>query len=245
MTQSPRTQLVRTRRPVIKIGSAVLAGGGGQAGGRTLDRERFSALCDDVAAVADRGARLPVLVSSGAVALGVERLKLAARPREMALKQAAAAAGQSRLMRLYDDALEVRGLTCAQVLLTHADIAHRGRYLNARRALGALVERGVVPVINENDTVSVEEIKFGDNDALAAMVVDLVEADLLVILTDAAGVCSADPRVDPRAERISIVERVTPALEALAGAGGEVGTGGMVTKLRAARRASEAGVPCA
>ena len=193
MTQSPRAQLAKTRRPVIKIGSAVLAGGGGQAGGPTLDRERFSALCDDVAAITAGGARLPILVSSGAVALGVERLKLAQRPREMALKQAAAAAGQSRLMRLYDDAFEARGVTCAQVLLTHADIAHRGRYLNARRALGALVERSVVPVINENDTVSVEEIKFGDNDALAAMVVDLVEADLLVILTDAVGVCSADP----------------------------------------------------
>src|SRR5438067_2852521 len=245
MTQSPRAQIARTRGPVVKIGSAVLAGGGGQPGGPTLDRQQFSALCDDVAALSEGGARLPVLVSSGAVALGVERLRLPSRPREMALKQAAAAAGQSRLMRLYDDAFETRGLTCAQVLLTHADIAHRGRYLNARRALGALLDRGVVPVINENDTGSVEEIKFGDNDALAAMVVDLVEADLLVILTDAPGLCSADPRVDPRAERISIVERVTPALEALAGAGGEVGTGGMVTKLRAARRASEAGVPCA
>src|SRR5213082_1703709 len=210
-----RPSLSRCRRPVIKIGSAVLAGAGGKAGPPTLDRQKFAGLCDDLAAIA-RG-RLPVLVYSGAVALGVERLKLAARPREMALKQAAAAAGQSRLMRLYDDALEVRGLTCAQVLLTHADIAHRGRYLNARRALGALVERGVVPVINENDTVSVEEIKFGDNDALAAMVVDLVEADLLVILTDTAGVHTSDPRKDAKAERIPVIERVTAAVEALAG----------------------------
>src|SRR3989441_10398628 len=246
MTQSPRAQLAQTRRPVIKIGSAVLAGRGGQAGAPTLDRERFSALCDDVAAIAGGGARLPILVSSGAVALGVERLHLPSRPREMALKQAAAAAGQSRLMRLYDDAFEARGLTCAQVLLTHADIAHRGRYLNARRALGALVERGVVPVINENDTVSVEEIKFGDNDALAAMVVDLVEADLLVILTDAAGLCEKDPRKDPSAQRISHLERITPEVEALAGdPRSSVGSGGMITKLRAARRASEAGVPCA
>src|SRR5207248_4891092 len=143
-------------------------------------------LCDDIAAAAK--GRTPVIVSSGAVALGVERLGLPARPREMALKQAAAAAGQSRLMRLYDDALEARGLRCAQVLLTHADIAHRGRYLNARHAIAALLERGVVPVINENDVVSVEEIKFGDNDTLAGMAVDLVEADLLVILTDAGGV---------------------------------------------------------
>src|SRR3989440_8809682 len=164
----------------------------------------------------------------------------------MALKQAAAAVGQSRLMRLYDDELVRRGLQCGQVLLTHGDISDRGRYLNARRALGELLARNVVPVINENDTVSVEEIKFGDNDALAAMVVDLVEADLLVILTDAPGLCSTDPRSDTRAERISIVERVTPAIEALAtGAGTDVGTGGMITKLRAARRASEAGVACA
>src|SRR5438132_11085776 len=196
MTQSPRALLARTRRPVIKIGSGILAGPAGQAGPPILDRRRFEALCDDVAAIAAEGSRLPVLVSSGAIALGVERLKLDGRPREMALKQAAAAAGQSRLMRLYDDAFEARGLTCAQILLTHADIAHRGRYLNARRALGALLERGVLPIINENDTVSVEEIKFGDKDALAAMVVDLVEEELPVVLTDAPGLCSADPRSD-------------------------------------------------
>src|SRR5712691_5446340 len=232
MTQSPRTQLAQTRRPVIKIGSAVLAGRGGQAGAPTLDRERFSALCDDVAAVAGSGARLPVLVSSGAVALGVERLRLPARPREMALKQAAAAAGQSRLMRLYDDAFEARGLICAQVLLTHADVANRGRYLNARRALAELISRSVVPVINENDTVSVEEIKFGDNDALVGMVVDLVEADLLVILTDAGGVYTADPRRDSKAQRIPEIDRVTASVEALAGSGSDLGTGGMITKLR-------------
>src|SRR4051812_3674605 len=239
MANSLRERLGRCRRPVIKIGSAVLAGAGGKAAVPSLDRARFAALCDDIARVAD--GRTPVVVSSGAVALGVERLGLSARPREMALKQAAAAVGQSRLMRLYDDELEARGLRCAQVLLTHADIADRGRYLNARRALSELLARGVVPVINENDTVSVEEIKFGDNDALAAMVVDLVEADLLVILTDAGGLYTADPRKDPSAERISHVERVTPSIEALAGdPGAGLGSGGMVTKLRAARRASEA-----
>ena len=238
-----RTLLARCRRPVIKIGSAVLAGQG------RLDRARFASLCDDVFAAC--AGRTPLVVTSGAVALGVERLGLKSRPREMALKQAAAAAGQSLLMRLYDDHFERRGLHCAQVLLTHADIADRGRYLNARRALGALLERGVLPVINENDTVSVEEIKFGDNDALAAMVVDLVEADLLVILTDAGGVFTADPRQHPGAQRLPLIGRVTPAIEALAGAaeaGAEasaVGTGGMATKLRAARRVTEAGVPCA
>jgi glutamate 5-kinase len=160
--------------------------------------------------------------------------------------QAAAAAGQSRLMRLYDDELEARGLTCAQILLTHADVANRGRYLNARRALSELLTRGVLPVINENDTVSVEEIKFGDNDALAGMVVDIVEADLLVILTDAGGVYTADPRIDPDATRIPIIEKVTPSVEAMAsGSISSTGTGGMLTKLRAARRASEAGVASA
>src|SRR5436305_10367150 len=207
-----RSSLARCRRPVIKIGSAVLAGGGGKA---SLDRRKFAALCDDIAALAKT--RTPVVVSSGAVALGVERLGLPGRPREMALKQAAAAAGQSRLMRLYDDELEARGLRCAQVLLTHADIDDRGRYLNARRALSELLARAVVPVINENDTVSVEEIKFGDNDALAALVVDLVEADLLVILTDAGGVYTAAPRVDQQATRIPLIERVTTAVEAMAG----------------------------
>jgi glutamate 5-kinase len=149
-------------------------------------------------------------------------------------------------MRLYDDAFEARGLRCAQILLTHADIANRGRYLNARRAIAELLERGVVPVINENDTVSVEEIKFGDNDALAAMAVDLCEADLLVILTDAGGVFSADPRRDPSAKLLPVVEKVTAEIEALAQDGAsDVGTGGMISKLRAARRATEAGVPCA
>jgi len=132
------------------------------------------------------------------------------------------------------------------VLLTHADIANRGRYLNARRALAELISRSVIPVINENDTVSVEEIKFGDNDALAAMVVDLVEADLLVILTDTGGVYSAVPRTHPDAVRLPVIARITPAIEALAQEGGSgLGTGGMLSKLKAARRASEAGVPCA
>jgi glutamate 5-kinase len=244
MSHPARALLTRTRRPVVKIGSAVLAGPGGRAGAARLDPAWFAALCDDFAK-ACKGRSL-VIVSSGAVALGVERLSLPGRPREMALKQAAAAAGQSRLMRFYDDAFEARGLICAQILLTHADIANRGRYLNARRAIAELLERGIVPVINENDTVSVEEIKFGDNDALAAMAVDLCEADLLVILSDAGGVFSADPRRDPSARLLPVVEKITPEIEALAqDAGSEVGTGGMISKLRAARRASEAGVPCA
>ncbi len=245
-TQTARSLLARSKRPVVKIGSAVLAGAvNSKSGAPRLDRERFAALCGDLAAVA-QGRQL-VVVTSGAVALGVERLALPGKPKEMALKQAAAAAGQSRLMRLYDDELEARGLVCAQVLLTHADIAHRGRYLNARHALAELLSRGVVPVINENDVVSVEEIKFGDNDTLAGMVTDLVEADLLVILTDAGGVYTADPRSDPKAVRLPIIERVTASIEALAAPanGSAMGSGGMLTKLRAARRVSEAGVACA
>ena len=250
LSQTAREALARSKRPVIKIGSAVLAGSASGKAGPRLDRERFAALCDDLAHVAkgEGGhARLPVVVTSGAVALGVERLKLPGKPKEMALKQAAAAAGQSRLMRLYDDELESRGLQCAQVLLTHADIAHRGRYLNARHALAAMLERRLIPVINENDVVSFEEIRFGDNDTLAGMVVDLVEADLLVILTDAGGVFTADPRTDPQATRIPVIERVTDAVEALATApsAAGMGSGGMITKLKAARRATEAGVACA
>src|SRR5437588_505770 len=143
MTNSLRSSFARCRRPVIKIGSAVLAGAGGKAGPLTLDRQKFAGLCDDLAAIA--AGRAPVVVSSGAVALGVERLQFRQRPQEMALKQAAAAAGQSRLMRLYDDELERRGLQCEQVLLTHGDIADRGRYLNARRALEAGVPCAIVP----------------------------------------------------------------------------------------------------
>jgi glutamate 5-kinase len=249
---SPRQQLARSRRPVIKVGSAVLAGDPKARDAKAPDasfKARIASLCAEVAALAQRensARRFPTIVTSGAVALGVQTLGLPGRPKEMALKQAAAAAGQSRLMRLYDDAFAERALISAQVLLTHADVAHRGRYLNARRALGALLERGVVPVINENDTVSVEEIKFGDNDALAAMVVDICEADLLVILTDAGGVFSEDPRKNPNAERLPLIEKVTASIEALAGdERSSVGTGGMISKLRAARRASEAGVPCA
>src|ERR1700730_11339875 len=214
MSNSLRSSLARCRRPVIKLGSTVLAGAAERAGPPWLERRKFALLCDDLAAAAK--GRTPVVVSSGAVALGVERLQFKQRPQEMALKQAAAAAGQSRLMRLYDDELERRGLQCAQILLTHGDIADRGRYLNARRALAELLARNVVPVINENDTVSVEEIKFGDNDALAAMVVDLVEGDLLVILTAAGGVYTADQSQDAHAARIPQIERVRAEVEALA-----------------------------
>jgi len=234
---SRREQLRSARRVVVKIGTGVLTESGGK-----FDRTRFESLCDELSRAAKE--REVVVVSSGAVALGVERLGLAARPKDIRGKQAAAAVGQSRLMRLYDDALGPRGVTVAQVLLTHADIQSRTRYLNARRAIAALLAHRALPIINENDTVSVEELKFGDNDTLAGMAVDLVEAELLVILTDIDGLYTADPRKDKTATRIPEVWGIDPATLALAGdSTSGVGTGGMATKLRAASRAGESGVP--
>ena len=201
----------KARRVVVKIGTGVLTASGG-----LFDRPRFDSLCSELARVAS--ARQLVVVSSGAVALGVERLGLKSRPKEIPGKQAAAAVGQSRLMRLYDDALGSFDRIVAQVLLTHADIQSRTRYLNARHAMERLLERGAIPIINENDTVSVEELKFGDNDTLAGMVVDLVGADALVILTDIDGVYTADPKKDPSAvrfERISYDEVLAKRLQVM------------------------------
>jgi glutamate 5-kinase len=234
---SSRSHLSRSRRVVVKIGTGVLTTAEG-----AFDRARFADLCDGLAALA--ADRQLVVVSSGAIALGVERLGLRERPRAIPNKQAAAAVGQSRLMGLYDDAFAGHGRIVAQVLLTHADIQSRTRYLNARHAMAALLERRVVPIINENDTVSVEELKFGDNDTLAGMVVDLVAADLLIVLTDTEGVFTADPRIDPAARKLDEIDGVTDQVLAMAGtARSKVGTGGMSSKLHAARRAGESGVP--
>jgi glutamate 5-kinase len=236
-TASRQETIRQARRVIVKIGTGVLTAPGGG-----FDRTRFDNLCGELARAA--ASRDVVVVSSGAVALGVERLGLKGRPREIPAKQAAAAVGQSRLMRLYDDALGAHGLTVAQVLLTHADIQSRTRYLNARHALETLLEKRAVPIINENDTVSVEELKFGDNDNLAGMAVDLVGADLLVILTDIDGLYTADPRTNPAATKIDELPGIDDAVLALAGGSSSaVGTGGMASKLRAARRAGESGVP--
>jgi len=235
--ESRRAQLRGARRIVVKIGTGVLTGPGG-----TFDRARFESLCAELQRAASQ--REVVVVSSGAVALGVERLGLKARPKDICGKQAAAAVGQSRLMRLYDDALGPQGVVVAQVLLTHADIQSRTRYLNARRAIAALLSQRALPIINENDTVSVEELKFGDNDTLAGMAVDLVEAELLIILTDIDGLYTADPRKDATATRIPEVFGIDAATLGLAGdTSSGVGTGGMASKLRAAHRAGESGVP--
>jgi len=226
--------LAHVKRVVIKIGSGVISDHSG------LDLDRIATLCEDVHALRQRGYEV-ILVSSAAVAAGKADLgiKGSARNLPLPLKQAAAAIGQSRLMRAYKDALRKHGLTAAQVLLTRDDLANRRRYLNARNTLMTLLEYGVVPVINENDTVVIDEIRFGDNDNLSAMTTNLVEAQLLVILSDVDGLYDSDPRHNTEARLISEVERITPEIEAMAGLEETLlGTGGMTTKLKAAKRAT-------
>ena len=231
-----RTALSQAKRVVVKIGTNALTNTTGR-----FHRPHFERLADELLTLAKT--RELVIVSSGAIALGVERLGLAAKPRDIPGKQACAAVGQSRLMRAWEEALAPR--LVAQVLLTHSDVQDRRRYLNARHALERLITDGVVPVINENDTVSVDEIKFGDNDTLAGLVAGLVSADALVILSDVDGLYDADPRGNPDAKLISSVETVTRAMLAAAGgSGSSVGTGGMATKLRAAQKVTELGVRC-
>ena len=226
--------LAHVKRVVIKVGSGVISDLNG------LDLERIATLCEDVHALRQRGYEV-ILVSSAAVAAGKADLgiKGSARALPLPIKQAAAAIGQSRLMRAYKDALRNHGLTAAQVLLTRDDLANRRRYLNARNTLMTLLEYGVVPIINENDTVVIDEIRFGDNDNLSAMVTNLVEAQLLVILSDVDGLYDSDPRNNAAARFISEVERITPEIEAMAGKEATLlGTGGMTTKLKAAKRAT-------
>jgi len=226
--------LAHVKRVVIKVGSGVISDLNG------LDLERIATLCEDVHALRQRGYEV-ILVSSAAVAAGKADLgiKGSARTLPLPIKQAAAAIGQSRLMRAYKDALRKHGLTAAQVLLTRDDLANRRRYLNARNTLMTLLEYGVVPIINENDTVVIDEIRFGDNDNLSAMATNLVEAQLLVILSDVDGLYDSDPRNHAGATLISEVERITPEIEAMAGKEATMlGTGGMTTKLKAAKRAT-------
>lgn len=224
--------LAHVRRVVIKIGSGVISGEEG------LDLDQIDSICRDIIGLRKRGFEV-VLVSSGAVAAGKGELGIVGRPQNIPLKQAAAAIGQSRLMRAYKDALRPFGVTVAQVLLTRDDLANRRRYLNARNTLMTLLEHGVLPIINENDTVVVDEIRFGDNDNLSAMVTNLVEAQMLVILSDVDGLFESDPRQNPQARLITEVERITDEIEAMAGdEGGPLGTGGMATKIKAAKRAT-------
>jgi glutamate 5-kinase len=226
-----RAELASARRVVVKIGSRLLA----------EDVEtRVAVLAAEARQLADRGIQT-VIVTSGAIALGVKGLKLAERPKTMPGLQAAAAVGQGRLIHVYEKALQSQGLASAQVLLTHDDVRDRRRYLNARHALNELLRLGAVPVINENDTVSVDEIKFGDNDRLAALVTSLVEADALVILTDVAGLYDGDPNAG--ASLIPEVHDIDrEARPVAAGSSSGVGTGGMSSKVEAARIAGRFGV---
>ena len=224
------------RRIVIKVGSSLVTNEG-----RGLDEAAIGEWCRQMSLlVGDK--REVIMVSSGAIAEGMKRLGWVDRPREINELQAAAAVGQMGLAQMYETKLRENGLGSAQVLLTHADLADRERYLNARSTLLTLLKLGVVPVINENDTVVNDEIKFGDNDTLGALVANLVEADALLILTDQQGLYSADPRKDAAARFVRQAKAGDPALEAMAGgAGSSLGRGGMITKILAAKRAAGSG----
>ena len=224
------------RRIVVKVGSSLVTNEG-----RGLDEEAIGQWSEQLAALVQQGLEL-IMVSSGAVAEGMKRLGWTVRPKEINELQAAAAVGQMGLVQMYETKLRGCGVGSAQVLLTHADLADRERYLNARSTLLTLLRLGVVPVINENDTVVNDEIKFGDNDTLGALVANLVEADVLVILTDQKGLYTADPRRDPAAEFVHVARAGDVRLEAMAGgAGSGIGKGGMITKILAAKRAAGSG----
>lgn len=232
-----RQALGRSKRWVVKLGSSLLTNEG-----RGLDRERIAHWVAQVAALRAEGTEI-VLVSSGAVAEGMARLGWTQRPHALHDLQAAAAVGQMGLVQAYESVFQSHGLHTAQILLTHEDVADRRRYLNARSTLQTLLKLGVIPVINENDTVAVDEIRLGDNDTLAAMVANLLAADLLVLLTDQQGMYEDDPRKNPNSRFISEARAGDPDLERMAAGGGmgSLGRGGMLTKVRAAARAARSG----
>ena len=233
--------LRRARRVVIKVGSSILSRQDG------VNVESVERLARDMAALRagsqERGKEI-VLVSSGAVAAGLGRLGIQSeRSRTIPSKQAAAAVGQIALMALYEQAFSRHGAHVGQILLTHDDMADRGRYLNAKHTVQTLLENGVLPIVNENDSVAVEEIEFGDNDNLSALVAVLIEADLLVILSDVEGLYECDPRLHADARLVSLVERCDDALSYTTGAAGPLGRGGMTSKIQAARKAALSGIP--
>jgi glutamate 5-kinase len=223
-------------RLVIKVGSTLVTNDG-----RGLDHTAVARWAQEIAAL-KRDKREVVLVSSGAIAEGIKRLGWTVRPKAIHELQAAAAVGQMGLVQAYEAAFTQYGLHTAQVLLTHEDLADRRRYLNARSTLRTLLELGVIPIINENDTVTTDEIRVGDNDTLGALVANLIEADVLILLTDQAGLYTADPRKDPAATLVQEARAGDPALEAMAGGtGSAIGRGGMLTKILAAKRAARSG----
>ena len=236
MTTPTSTVLRDARRIVVKVGSSLVTNEG-----RGLDEQAIGEWCRQLSALV-RDGREVIMVSSGAIAEGMKRLGWTSRPQELHELQAAAAVGQMGLAHMYETKLRENGLPSAQVLLTHADLADRERYLNARSTLLTLLTHGVLPVINENDTVVNDEIKFGDNDTLGALVANLIEADALIILTDQKGLYTADPRRDPSATFVHEARAGDAKLEEMAGgAGSSIGKGGMITKILAAKRAAGSG----
>jgi glutamate 5-kinase len=237
MSMTDRKKLGKSRRWVVKVGSSLLTNDG-----QGLDRDLIAGWVAQIVALRKAGVDL-VLVSSGAVSEGMVRMGWQRRPRALHELQAAAAIGQMGLVQTYEASFQVHGLHTAQILLTHEDLSDRQRYLNARSTLTTLLKLGVIPVVNENDTVACQELRFGDNDTLAALVANLVEAELLVLLTDQPGMYEQDPRKNPDTPLIREARADDEALEQMAGAGGvgRWGSGGMLTKVRAARRAARSG----
>jgi len=230
--------LGKARRVVVKVGSSILA-----SVEKGLHHDVFAQLTNDISDLKRQGYEI-VLVSSGAIAAGMEKLGYKTRPQSITQKQATAAVGQSRLMKIYEDHFSRHQQMVAQILLTRDDLGHRRRFLNARNTLLTLLELGIIPIINENDTVAVDEIKFGDNDNLSALITNLIEADLLVILTNIDGLCDADPRYHPQAKCISLVEDIDMDMEGFVGdTDGEWNVGGMISKIQAAKKASHSGIP--
>ena len=230
--------LTACKRIVVKIGSSLVAS---SRGGLHVDR--IGRLAEEFADLQGNNRQL-VVVSSGAIVAGISHLALKTYPQEVPLQQAAAAVGQSRLLHAYEMAFEESGHKIAQILLTHQDLADRRRFLNARHTLTTLLQLGVIPIINENDTVAVEEIRFGDNDTLAGQIAHLIDADLLVILSDVNGLYEEDPHLNPSAKLIPLVTTITKQIENLAGASrSQASRGGMVTKIQAAKQAGRFGVP--
>ncbi len=236
---SPRERIARARRVVVKIGSSLIA-----PAKEGIDLKRLEDLASQVARLRRRGI-IVFLVTSGAIAAGMEkmRLPLGRRALSIPLKQAAASVGQSRLMWAYEKVFEREGIGVAQLLLTQEDLVLRKRYLNCRNTINTLIGLEILPIANENDTVAVDEIRFGDNDTLAALLAQLVEADLVILLSDVDGLYTADPRRKVSAERIAEVPRITPAIERAAQGAGPGGVGGMSSKVAAARRVAGLGIP--
>jgi glutamate 5-kinase len=233
-----KTLLSRVKRVVIKIGSSVLTNEHGE-----LSEGVFDEIAGEISRIKSRGIE-PIIVSSGAIAAGMKKLNLGVKPRDISMKQAIAACGQSALMWYYEKAFSAFGEKVAQILLTHDVLSVRKRFLNARKTLFTLLRMEVIPIVNENDTVAVEEIMLGDNDNLAALVTSLVEADLLVLLTDIEGLYNKDPRNHRDAELITLIDEIDERIEEIAGETlGRTTTGGMRTKIEASKTAAAFGVP--